>query len=370
MSTVADAVDAVVGGDTHVDTISLCLMNPVGGVMDELTVGNDGEGHGAALTWILQRVPSARLVIGLEGTRSYGIGFARAAQAVGFVVVEVPRPTRAARARRGKSDALDAELAARAVLAMDVRQAPQPRADGDREALRLLSVGRDGMNRTRTAMINQLLAVLLTGDEHDQALRKTDLTVATLHSLCRRRGRAGEGTEQRVRRQELRRLAQVILQLNRDIRDNEKDIRGIVTGIAPVLLEQTGVGPVTAAQLIVSYSHHGRCRNEAAFAALAGVSPIPASSGRVQRRRLNRGGDRRLNRCLHTIAITRIRCCPRTRDFVSRHADDKTDREIRRILKRYIAREMFALLSTIDTLQAPHVSIDAPALPETGHQPR
>jgi transposase len=363
MSTVADAVDAVVGGDTHVDTVSLCVMDRAGGVIGELTVANDGEGHGEALTWILHRVPSARLVIGLEGTRSYGIGFARAAQAVGFVVVEVPRPTRAARARHGKSDALDAQLAARAVLAMDVQQAPQPRADGDREALRLLTVGRDGMNRTRTAAINQLLAILLTGDEHEQALRKNDLTAATLEGLCRRRPRAGERTEQRVRRQELRRFAQAILQLNRDLTDNEKDIRGIVTAIAPVLLEQTGIGPVTAAQLIVSYSHHGRCRNEAAFAALAGVCPIPASSGRVQRRRLNRGGDRRLNRCLHTIAVTRIRCCPRTRDFVTRHAADKTDREIRRILKRYIAREMFGLLSTIDALHAPHVTIDilAPA---------
>ena len=110
------------------------------------------------------------------------------------------------------------------------------------------------------------------------------------------------------------------------------------------------VGPVVAAQLIVSYSHHGRCRNEGAFAALAGASPIEASSGRITRHRLNRGGDRRLNRALYTIALTRAKHDPGTRAFIERHRRDKTDREIRRILKRYIARQMFRILLTIDAL--------------------
>ena len=363
MSTVAEVVDAVVGGDTHVDTVSLCLMDRVGGVIGELTVANDGEGHAEAITWILQAMPSARLVIGLEGSRSYGIGFLRAAQAVGFMVLEVPRPTRAARARHGKSDVLDAQLAARAVLAMDIDHVPQPRVDGDREALRLLTVGRDGMNRARTAMINQLLAILLTGDADDQVVRKQHLTAATLQRLSRRRGRAGEGIEQRVRRQELRRFAQHILQLERELRDNEKQLHRIVTQLAPVLLEQIGVGPVTAAQLIVSYSHHGRCRDEAAFAALAGVSPIPASSGRVTRHRLNHGGDRRLNRTMHTITLTRSRCCPRTRAYIDRRrTEHKTDGEIRRMLKRYTAREMFRILAALDTLQPPATMINTASL--------
>ena len=129
----------------------------------------------------------------------------------------------------------------------------------------------------------------------------------------------------------------------------------IVEDIAPGLTSRYGVGPVSAAQAIVSFSHPGRCRSEAAFAALAGTSPVPASSGQTVRHRLNRGGDRALNRAIHAIALVRMRSCPRTRAYIARRtAEGKTAREIRRCLKRYIARELYRQLTrTMNPPEAP-----------------
>src|SRR6476659_620340 len=167
MPTVADSVDAVVAGDTHVDTTSLCVVSPVGAVLDEITIDNDEQGYAEVVTWILRVVPSGRFVVGLEGTRSYGAGLCRALEAVGVRVVEVERPSRGERDRRGKSDPGDA------VLAMPVERAPAPRTgDGVREALRLLVVDREQMTRQRTQLNNQLLAELLTGTAEHQAMRR------------------------------------------------------------------------------------------------------------------------------------------------------------------------------------------------------
>ena len=131
-------------------------------------------------------------------------------------------------------------------------------------------------------------------------------------------------------------------QARHQLKDNRAQLLAIVEDIAPGLTSRYGIGPVSAAQAIVSFSHPGRCRSEAAFAALGGTSPIPASSGRTIRHRLNRGGDRALNRAIHAIALTRMRSCPRTRAYVARRtAEGKTTREIRRCLKRYIARELY-----------------------------
>jgi len=353
MPTVAQAVDAVVGGDTHVDTTSLCVVSPVGAVLAEITIDNDEDGYGAAVTWILQSVPTERFLVGLEGTRSYGAGLCRALQAVGIAVVEVERPSRGERGRRGKSDTMDALLAARKVLAMPVDRVPQPRTgNGAREALRLLTIGREGMGKHRTQLVNQLLAVLLTGSVEQQSLRKRDLTAGTLRNLAKARVGKGMGLDEQVRVLELRRIAEDIVRLDQQLRDNDRRLRAIVTEIAPQLLDLVGVGPVSAAQAIVTYSHHGRCRDEAAFAALAGASPVPASSGRITRHRLNRGGDRRLNRTLHIIAVTRIRNDPRTQAYIQRRSADLSGKEIRRMLKRYIARELFNVLQTIDALDS------------------
>lgn len=352
MPTVADSVDAVVGGDTHVDTTSLCVVSPVGAVIDQITIDNDEDGYEEAVTWILRVVPTERFLVGLEGTRSYGAGLCRALQAVGIRVVEVERPSRGERGRRGKSDSMDALLAARKVLGMPVDRVPAPRTgDGVREALRLLTIGREGMGKHRTQLINQLLAVLLTGTAEQQALRKKDLTAGTLRKLAAGRARNGMAIDEQVRVSELRRMAEAIGLLDRQLRENDRRLQQIIEPVAPELLALPGVGPVGAAQAIVSFSHPGRCRDEAAFAALAGASPVPASSGRITRHRLNRGGDRRLNRTLHTIAVTRARNDPRTRAYIERRSGTKTNREIRRMLKRYIARELFKVLQTIDALK-------------------
>lgn len=351
MPTVAQIVDAVVAGDTHVDTTSLCVASPVGAVLEHLTIDNDEDGFEQAVTWILKLMPSDRFLVGLEGTGSYGAGLSRALQAVGIQVVEIERPSRGERGRRGKSDAGDAELAARKLLAMPADRVPQPRsADGEREALRLLTIGRESMTKHRTQLVNQLLAVLLTGNPQQQAMRKKDLVVGTLRGLVKARAGKSAGIAEQTRTAELRRISTLVLGLDAQLRDNDKQLRAILEPLAPQLLELVGVGPVGAAQAIVAYSHHGRCRDEAAFAALAGVNPIPASSGRVTRHRLNRGGDRRLNRTLHTIAVTRTRWDPRTQAYIQRRGKTMNDKEIRRVLKRYIARELFKVLRTIDAL--------------------
>jgi transposase len=343
---VAEVVDAVVGGDTHKHTHTLEMLSPVGARLASLTVGNDEAGFAAAASWIVEHCPGSRVIVGLEGTRSYGIGLARALQAAQLTVVEVERPKREQRRGRGKSDPIDAHLAAVQVLGMDANRLPMPRADGDREALRILLVGRRELSDTQTRCRNQLKALLHTGDDLERSLSSGHLSDARLKAITRRRGTATETRLQAIRREEARRLAQAVRDAERELIANHKQLRQIVESIAPELLTRRGIGPVTGAQAIISWSHPGRCRTEAAFAALAGASPIQASSGKTVRHRLNRGGDRQLNSALHTIAMTRSRSCPRTADYITRRrAEGKTDREIRRLLKRYIAREIYRALN-------------------------
>lgn len=346
MAVLADVVDAVVGGDTHRDVHALELMAPNGTTLATLTIGNDDGGFAEAMAWIAQHAPGPRIVIALEGARSYGIGLARALSAAGLAIVEIERPTRRDR-RRGKSDSLDAHLAALHALRLPADRLPIPRADGDREALRILLGARRELSTAKTRMINRLRALLLTGDNDDRIQARAPLNTAALTTITRRRPRRDETREQAVRRAEARRLAIGIRNADRDLKDNKTQLATLVAQLAPNLLTKIGVGPVSAAQAIVSWSHPGRCRNDAAFAALAGASPLPASSGQTVRYRLNRGGDRHLNRALHDIVLTRWRLCPRTHAYIAkRRAQGKTDNEIRRLLKRYIARELFRTLNT------------------------
>jgi transposase len=188
----------------------------------------------------------------------------------------------------------------------------------------------------------------LTGDDADRRLCRGTLGQARLAAIARGRGRCNDTREQLVRRAEARRLALAIRDASQHLEDNKRQLTALVAELAPTLLAKPGIGPVSAAQAIVSWSHPGRCRNEAAYAALAGASPIPASSGRTVRHRLNRGGDRALNRALHDIVFTRWRCCPRTY-IAKRRAAGKSDNEIRRCLKRYIARELYRELNAAIT---------------------
>jgi transposase len=183
-----------------------------------------------------------------------------------------------------------------------------------------------------------------------------------LLAMARRREPREASREQAVRHSEIRRLALALRAGRHALAANRAQLQTIVNEMAPGLTERRGIGAVTAAQAIVSFSHPGRCRSDAAFAALSGTSPLQASSGKTVRHRLNRGGDRTLNCAIHTIAITRRRCCPTTRDYVARRiAEGKSSREIQRCLKRYIARELYRALNASTTTLTTQTSTDSVA---------
>jgi transposase len=354
MQMLADQVDAVVGVDTHRDTHTAVVLNPVGRALAETTVTNDEDGFAALVGWLAQHAPGPRIVVAIEGSRSYGIGLARHLAAAGFQVLEIEQPKRKER-RRGKSDPIDARLAARHALELAADRLPQPRADGDREALRILLNSREQMTLLQTGQANRLHALLLCGDEDDRNLSRGKFTLAKLERIISRQHDPNADRAQAVRRTECRRLAQAVRDLTRELNENEKQLAGIVEEMAPGLLAKRGVGPVSAATAIIAFSHPGRFHSEAAFAALAGTSPVPTGSGQTSgRHRLNRGGDRQLNRAIHTIARSRMTTDPTTRAYAERrHAEGKTNREIIRCLKRYIARQLYRELTAAMTIPSP-----------------
>jgi len=195
---------AVVGGDTHRDTHALELVAPSGVSLATVSISNDERGFAAALAWILDHAPGPRIVVAVEGTRSDGVGLARALQAAGLPVVESERPRRRER-RGGKSDPIDARLAAVHALRLDADRLPTPRADGDREALRILLGARRELTSDKTRMVNRLRALLLTGCDADRVLARGSMSIPTLTKIIRRRGRPEDSREQAVRRAEARR---------------------------------------------------------------------------------------------------------------------------------------------------------------------
>jgi transposase len=346
MTMLAETVDAVIGIDTHRDTHEVEIADPAGRPIAVLQVSNDSAGFTRLLAAIADVVPGQRVAVCVEGTRSYGIGLARALAAAGLLVIECEQPRRKQRRGKGKSDPIDAHLAVLTALRLDTGQVPVPRADGDREALRILLVARQEIRAARNAQGGRLRALLLAGDDADRRAARRSLSKTALAALAGRELPADASREQAVRQAEITRLAVALGQARHQLKDNHAQLLAIMDDIAPGLASRFGIGPVSAAQAIVSFSHPGRCRSEAAFAALGGTSPIPASSGQTVRHRLNRGGDRALNRAVHAIALVRMRSCPRTRAYVARRtAEGKTTREIRRCLKRYIARELYRQLN-------------------------
>ena len=351
MDMLAESVDAVIGVDTHTDTHTACLLDRTGRELAVVTVEASPRGYDGLLSWARDRAPGPALLWAIEGCRSHGAGLTRALTAAEQRVVEAGRPARARRRPGGKSDPADARLAAREALG--AAKHAQPRRDGDREALRVLLVARDHANAMRTAAINVFKSLLLTApDDLRERLRRASTPRQTAACAVLRVLARHDPTE-RVLRQTLRRLAQQIRLLDKEIRANDRQLRELVEATMPALLAEPGVGPVSAAHLIVAWSHPGWCRSEAAFASLASVSPIEASSGRITRHRLNRFGDRRLNRALHTIVNWRmIHGHEPTQHYLTRRrAQQKTDPEIRRCLKRYTARHLFRLM---ETARQPH----------------
>jgi transposase len=346
MTMLAEVVDAVIGTGTHRDTHEVEIADPAGRPVATMRIGNDSGGFARLLAAIAEVVPGPRVAVCIEGTRGYGIGLARALAAAGLLVAGCEQPRRKQRRGKGKSDPIDAHLAVLSALRLDADRLPVPRADGDREALRILLVARQEITQASTAQANRLRAVLLAGGDTDRRTARKALSKTALAALAGREMPAQADRGQAIRQAEIARLALALGQARCQLKDNRAQLLAIVEDIAPGLTGRFGVGPVSAAQAIVSFSHPGRCRSEAAFAALGGTSPIPASSGRTVRHRLNRGGDRALNRAIHAIALVRMRSCPRTRAYVARRtAEGKTPREIRRCLKRYIARELYRQLT-------------------------
>ena len=278
----------------------------------------------------------------MEGTGSYGAGLTRFLAEHGEWVVEVDRPTRSPR-RRGKSDALDAERAGREALARAHLACPRQR--GQREALRVLHLARSAAVQAYADARRVLKALLVTAPaplrEELRGLPWRRLAEACVGLVVP----TGAPVEHQATVGALRATAERLLAADQQANDLEFEISKLVGQLAPALLEQPGVGPVVAAQVLLAWSHPGRVRSEAAFAMLGGAAPIPASSGRTVRYRLNRGGDRQLNRALHTIVVSRERHHQPTRRYVARRtAEGKTPREVRRCLKRAVARQLFRLL--------------------------
>lgn len=338
-----EVVDVVIGVDTHIDTHTAAVIDArTGGVLDEITVTANAEGYTRLSEFADQHAVLRAWAI--EGTGSHGAGLARHLLERREIVIELDRPVRAKRRNGAKSDPLDAVRAAREALSRP--RLGTPRAGGDRQALAVLLAARRSAVEAGGDAQRQLFSLVIAAPESIRAKFRDQKLPAMLATAQRLRVHASFDTETATTVTTLRALARRAHQLAQEAAAHEQAILTIVRSWRPDLLEQTGIGPINAAVVLTVWSHPGRIHSEAAFAMLAGVAPIEANSGQIKsRHRLNRYGDRQLNRTLHAIAITRARCHQPTRDYIARRtAEGKTPREIRRCLKRYIARDLYRLL--------------------------
>ena len=344
MGMLADRAEYVLGVDTHRDSHTVAVCTPTGSVIAETTVAADGDGYQCLLRFAGEQAVGRR-VWAIEGTGSFGAGLASFLFERGEWVVEVDRPARPARRNGAKSDQLDAARAATEALSR--QHLAQPRRRGEREALRVLLAVRQGAVLARTQAIGQVKGLIINAPEKLRQRLRGLPTDEQLARCARLRSARSHTSEQQATIIALRLAARRALALGAEAAELEARLQPLVQGLAPRLLAEPGVGVITAAQILNAWSHPGRFRSEAAFASLAGAAPIPASSGQVVRHRLNRGGDRQLNRALHTIALSRLAHHPETKHYAARRtAEGKTPREIRRCLKRHLARRLYRILET------------------------
>jgi transposase len=338
----ADQLDYVVGVDPHRDSHALAVVEVVSGaVVFEATVAAGSEGYANALRLVEEHAPGRR-AFAVEGTGSFGCGLTRFLGGRGERVLEVGRLRRERRSG-GKTDALDAIRAARSVLASE--RPATPRAGGERQALQALVAAREGAVNAKRAGLCQLRDLLITTPEPLRAELRPLTRARLLQRLAATGPDSSRDPELRGSLLALRSIAKRVLQLTAEERELARELETLTRKLAPQLLAQPGVGPHAAAQLVLSWSHRGRISSEAAFARLAGAAPIPASSGQTTRYRLDRSGDRKLNRALHMILVTRKRTHPTTIAYIERRlAEGKTRREANRCLKRYLARNLYRLL--------------------------
>ena len=336
------AVQIVIGAGTHRDQHVAVAIDRQGIRLGQHHAPATTFGYGELERW--SRSLGEIRAFGIEGTGSYGAGVARFLTGRGHTVVEVNRPDRSTRYRKGKSDPTDAEMAARAVLA-GVAGATPKSGEGEAGMIRMLKSAKDSAVKARTQAINQMKALVVTAPAQ---LRETldGLTAGapghTLQELPYRSSGRSHGRGQ-VRTCS---LACRHHQLSKEVHDLEAELDRLTRTAAPALVSIFGVGPGSAANLLIAAgSNSERLQSEAAFASLCGVSPIPASSGKTNRHRLNRGGDRQANAALYRIVVVRLRHDLRTNAYMQRRTREGMSKaEVIRCLKRYVAREVFSAL--------------------------
>ncbi|WP_344469875.1 IS110 family transposase [Kitasatospora kazusensis] len=336
------------GVDTHGLTHHAAVIDPLGRHLADQEFPATVSGYRDLLDWM--RSHGTLAAVGVEGTGAYGAELARVLTAAGVTVIDVDRPDRKTRRMRGKSDPLDAYAAATAVASGRATGVPKSR-DGLVEAVRVLRVTRRSAVKARTQAMNQIRSMLVSAPA---ALREQVAVLeraALIRTLARLRPGADLSTPLAATKAALRRLARRHQALDDEISELDAEIGPLVRQAAPELLALFGVGPETAGQLLASAGDNPeRMRSEAAFAHLAGVAPIPASSGRTHRHRLNRGGDRAANNALHTIVLVRMRYDERTRAYVARRTKEGlSKKDITRCLKRFVAREVYRTLTSTPT---------------------
>jgi transposase len=338
-----DVLPVVLGVDTHADAHVAVALDGLGRRLGHKTVPSTEAGYAVLVAWaeefgVLDRA-------GIEGSGCFGVGLARFLRARGVEVVEVNRPNRQHRRRFGKHDIADAEAAARALQANAATGEPKS-ADGPAEMVRALHVVRRSAVKARTQAANQLRALLVTAPEELKAELR-GLSTAKLVATAARFRPGGHPDDLRAATKlAMRSVARRHLQLSAEIAELEEQIERLVAEAVPTLVSLRGVGTETAASLLVAVGDNPeRLKSEASFARLCGVAPVPASSGKTVRHRLNRGGNRDANRALHVLALGRMSWDERTRAYVARRtAEGKRKREILRCLKRYVAREVYRTL--------------------------
>jgi transposase len=333
-----------IGVDTHLETHVAAVVDQTGRLLGTQGFPASTRGYVALVTWAERFGPVAR--VGVEGTGTFGAGLTRFVRAYGLPVVEVARPDRSTRRQQGKSDSIDAQAAARATLAGVATVIPKTR-EGQVEMIRVLRVARRGALKARVAAAEQLHGVLYSAPEE---LRQPLLGLKTknLVGICVAMRPGPLTSTTAATKASLRTLARRWQQLQGELDHLDGQLQTLVAAVAPTLLALPGIGVDTAGQLLVTAGDNPqRLRSEAAFAHLCGAAPIPASSGRTDRHRLNRGGDRRANNALWRIALVRMRCHPQTRAYVERRTKQGLSKlDIMRCLKRYIAREIYQHLTS------------------------
>lgn len=338
---IVEGARRVTGGvDTHGDLHVAAALDQIGGVLATATFAADSAGYRALIEWLCGFGPIAK--VGVEGTGAYGAGLARHLAREGIDVVEVDRPNRQARRQQGKSDSLDAVEAARAALSGRATGRAKSR-DGTIEAIRALLVAKRSATRMRTKSLTQMRHLVYSApDQLSGALKGRSIRELVATAAALRPERSPEPVTAATKAA-LSSLAHRIQALDAELMRLGTLLSPLVEAAAPELLELLGVGVDTAASLLVAAGDNPqRLRSEAAWAHLCGVAPVPASSGKVTRHRLDRGGDRQANSALWRIVVVRITCDPNTKIYMERRLrEGRSKREVIRILKRYVAREVY-----------------------------